>query len=91
MQRLAFSCLVVCNMYVFNRVWGSSCCHFVDVEFFLANSFGRCADIVTYMLNIFFVLGNDVQNAPFFVGKLGIKTLPCVILFRLDEFLYLYK
>ncbi|KAL8147719.1 thioredoxin domain-containing protein PLP3B-like isoform X1 [Apium graveolens] len=24
----------------------------------------------------------DAENAPFFVGKLGIKTLPCVILFR---------
>ncbi|KAL8147722.1 hypothetical protein AgCh_005154 [Apium graveolens] len=28
----------------------------------------------------------DAENAPFFVGKLGIKTLPCVILFRSDIF-----
>ncbi|WJX74840.1 Thioredoxin domain-containing protein plp3b [Trifolium repens] len=25
---------------------------------------------------------NEMQNAPFFVAKLAIKTLPCVILFR---------
>ncbi|KAK7853371.1 thioredoxin domain-containing protein plp3b [Quercus suber] len=29
-----------------------------------------------------YIIENEMQNAPFFVAKLGVKTLPCVILFR---------
>lgn len=31
---------------------------------------------------------DEMQNAPFFIAKLGIKTLPCVILFRSVQISY---
>lgn len=66
------------SMYLSTGVRSRYCSHFVD------------AVIVRYKFNIFLLPGNDVQNAPFFVGKLGIKTLPCVILFRSDTFLFVF-
>lgn len=72
-----FLCLVVCM------------CALSSMEQLLYPFYG-CAVTVRYKFKIFFLLGNDVQNAPFFVGKLGIKTLPCVILFRSDKFLFVF-
>ncbi|XLT14549.1 hypothetical protein HN51_060239 [Arachis hypogaea] len=46
-------------------------CHFYHKEFY------QCKNRV----KVFFV-DNGIQHAPFFVAKLAIKTLPCVILFR---------
>ncbi|KAK9110624.1 hypothetical protein Sjap_018684 [Stephania japonica] len=57
-------------------------CHFYHKEFY------RCKIMDKHMKSLaprhvdtkFIKL--DAENAPFFVAKLGIKTLPCVILFR---------
>lgn len=35
--------------------------------------------LIIMKVNVFY---NLLQNAPFFVAKLAIKTLPCVILFK---------
>ncbi|CAN1127872.1 Thioredoxin domain-containing protein PLP3B [Linum perenne] len=57
-------------------------CHFYHREFYRCKIVDKHLKILApkYLDTKFVRL--DAENAPFFVAKLGIKTLPCVILFR---------
>lgn len=57
-------------------------CHFYHREFYRCKIVDKHLKSLTpkYMDTKFIKL--DAENAPFFVAKLGIKTLPCMILFR---------
>lgn len=57
-------------------------CHFYHREFYRCKIMDKhLKSLATSHLDAKFVK-LDAENAPFFVTKLGIKTLPCVILFR---------
>uniref|UniRef100_A0A1D1Z6R8 Thioredoxin domain-containing protein 9 n=1 Tax=Anthurium amnicola TaxID=1678845 RepID=A0A1D1Z6R8_9ARAE len=57
-------------------------CHFYHREFYRCKIMDKHLKALAprYIDTKFIKL--DAENAPFFVAKLGIKTLPCVILFR---------
>ncbi|XP_057525288.1 thioredoxin domain-containing protein PLP3A-like [Amaranthus tricolor] len=57
-------------------------CHFYHREFYRCKIMDKHLKALApkYLDTKFIKL--DAENAPFFVSKLGIKTLPCVILFR---------
>ncbi|KAK4417420.1 Thioredoxin domain-containing protein PLP3B [Sesamum alatum] len=57
-------------------------CHFYHREFYRCKIMDKhLKSLAPRHLNTKFIK-LDAENAPFFVTKLGIKTLPCVILFR---------
>ncbi|KAI3692285.1 hypothetical protein L6452_32099 [Arctium lappa] len=57
-------------------------CHFYHREFYRCKIMDKhLKSLATSHLDAKFVK-LDAENAPFFVTKLGIKTLPCVVLFR---------
>ncbi|OWM88800.1 thioredoxin domain-containing protein PLP3B-like [Punica granatum] len=57
-------------------------CHFYHREFYRCKIMDKHLKSLTPRhLNTKFIK-LDAENAPFFVTKLGIKTLPCVVLFR---------
>ncbi|EPS74554.1 hypothetical protein M569_00201, partial [Genlisea aurea] len=57
-------------------------CHFYHCEFYRCKIMDKHLKALApvHLKTKFIKL--DAENAPFFVSKLGIKTLPCVILFR---------
>ncbi|KNA08136.1 hypothetical protein SOVF_165340 [Spinacia oleracea] len=57
-------------------------CHFYHREFYRCKIMDKHLKALApkYLDTKFLKL--DAENAPFFISKLGIKTLPCVILFR---------
>ncbi|XP_056692879.1 thioredoxin domain-containing protein PLP3B-like isoform X2 [Spinacia oleracea] len=57
-------------------------CHFYHWEFYRCKIMDKHLKALApkYLDTKFLKL--DAENAPFFISKLGIKTLPCVILFR---------
>ncbi|KAG8662743.1 thioredoxin domain-containing protein PLP3B isoform X1 [Manihot esculenta] len=57
-------------------------CHFYHREFYRCKIMDKhLKSLAPRHLNTKFIK-LDAENAPFFVTKLGVKTLPCVILFR---------
>lgn len=57
-------------------------CHFYHREFYRCKIMDKhLKELAPKYLDTKF-LKLDAENAPFFISKLGIKTLPCVILFR---------
>ncbi|KAL5557388.1 hypothetical protein UlMin_039624 [Ulmus minor] len=57
-------------------------CHFFHHDFYRCKIMDKHLKSLTSMHVDTKFIKLDAENAPFFVTKLGVKTLPCVILFR---------